>query len=366
MLYMFLSRVLRIGLLICGLTTFSQAVAQPSGAKGEHFLYRVVQGDTLGEVAQRYTTDYANWSILQQMNGVEDPYRLPVAKMLHIPFSMIPTRASPARVQHVTGRASVDGRPLGADALVGEGQTIQTESNGYVALQLADDSVVTIPPSSSVQVSRLQQFVGAGLSDSILHMAQGSIESRVAPNNTGVGRFEVRTPVSVTGVRGTNLRVHAASDGSRSEVISGMAGVDASATPEVVLRPQQGLAVGSEGQSLGVQQLLGAPQLATPARGPGGWMASFEPIDGAAAYVVSVARDAYGVELVSRQTIQTPPARFAASGPGTHYVFVRAIDEFGMGGVDASASFEGAFVLLDGTGAPVLAGDGNLIVVADY
>jgi len=364
--FMILIRFFRIALLACGLTIWSQAVAQPAGAKGDDFLYRVVQGDTLGELARRYTTSSSNWSVLQRLNGIEDPYRLPIAKLLHIPFSMIPTRESTARVLHVFGVVRADGRALAADSSVAQGQTIETGSNGFVALILSDDSVVSIPPSSTVIVQRLQEFIGAGLTDSILQTKAGSVETQVAPNDTGVGRFEVRTPVSVTGVRGTRLRVHVADDGSRSEVVSGMAGVDGSASSEIILREQQGMAIGPEGQSSGVRRLLPAPQLSAPARGPGGWMAIFEPVEGASSYMVSVAKDPEGGQLVSRKKIAAPPVSFAASAPGTHYVFVRAIDEAGVGGMDARQEFEGAFVLMDGAGGPILAGSGHPITVADY
>ena len=342
------------------------AVAQPAGAKGDDFLYRVMQGDTLGGLAQRYTMDFSNWPALQRLNNVDDQLRLPIAKLLRIPFSMIPLRDSAARVLHLAGQASVDGRALSSGATVQEGQTVETGANGFVALQLSDDSIVSIPPSTSLVVRRLREFVGAGLTDSIFDMKAGTVETQVAPHETGVGRFEVHTPVSVTGVRGTRLRVHATAEGSRSEVVSGVAGVDGSAAPEVMLRREQGVAVDPSGKSQGVRTLLPAPRLSQPTRGPGGWSAQFEPVQGAASYLVSVARDPQGGQLVSRQTIDAPPARFAASGPGTHYVFVRALDETGLGGLDAHEAFEGAFVLSDQSGSPILTSDGTLIIVADY
>lgn len=363
---MFLLRIFRIALLAYGVALVAPVAAQPAGAKGEDFLYRVVQGDTLGELAQRYTENFSNWSILQRLNTVENPYSLPIAKLLRIPFSMIPMRPAGARVVHLAGDVLVDGKRLSVADTVTEGQTIQTGLNGFLALQLSDGSVVSLPPSSTVTVQRLQVFEGAGLTDSILQTDEGSVETQVAPNNTGVGRFEVRTPVSVTGVRGTRLRVHVGNDGSRSEVVSGMAGVDGLAASEQILSQQQGMAIGAQGQSLGVRRLLSAPQLSAPARGPGGWSVGFEPVEGAASYLVSVSTDPQGGQLVFRKLIDAPPASFMAAGPGTHYVFVRALDDIGVGGLDARAEFEGAFVLMDDSGAPILSGDGSPISVANF
>lgn len=359
------NRILHVVALACGLMLPLTLAAQPAGAKGDDFLYRVVQGDTLGELAQRYTLESANWRVLQQLNAIEDPYRLQIAKLLRIPFSMIPLRAASAQVLHAMGDVTLDGAPPGA-ASVSEGQAIQTAGNGFVSLQLTDGSVVSVPPSTRLIIRRLREFVGTGLTDSIIEMESGSVETQVAPDQTGVGRFEVRTPVSVTGVRGTRMRVHATADGARSEVVSGMAGVDGTAASELVLRERQGVAIDPAGRSRGVRSLLPAPELSMPTRGSGGWSVAFEPIAGAVAYVVSVARDPNGRHLVSQKTIDSPPALFAASGAGTHYVFVRGVDEVGIGGVDASADFEGAYVLMDGSGNAISALAGGLVFVADY
>lgn len=364
---MFLLRTLCNVAVACGMLTVSlSAAAQPAGAKGDDFLYRVVRGDTLGDLAQRYTAEFSNWAVLQRINEVADPRRLPISRLLRIPFSMIPVRGSAATVLHIAGQASVNGQPLSASGKIEEGQTVKTASNGFVTLRLADGSIVSIPASTSLTLTRLREFVGTGLTDSILKIDSGSVETRVAPNETGVGRFEVRTPVSVTGVRGTSLRVHADETGSRSEVLSGQAGVDGSAASEVLVRRQQGLAVDRGGRSMGVRTLLPAPQLAEPKRGPQGWSMAFAPVDGAASYVVSVAKDEHGGILVSQRQVDASPVHFAASGPGTHYVFVRALDADGMGGPDARQAFEGNLVLLDGAGSPILTESGGLVMVADY
>ena len=363
---MSLVRLLCIVMLATGLTSHAIALAQPAGAKGDDFLYRIAGGDTLGDLAQRYTLESSSWRVLQQINAIEDPYRLQIGKLLRIPFSMIPLRASFAQVLHTAGQVSVDGSTVPVASSVSEGQSIQTGDNGFVALQLADDSVVSVPPSTTLIIRRLREFVGTGLTDSILEMKSGSVETQVAPNETGVGRFEVRTPVSVTGVRGTRMRVHAIADGARSEIVSGMAGVDGTAASELVLREREGVAFDAAGQSSGVRKLLPAPEISEPARGPGGWSIDFVPLAGATEYVVSVARDPAGGQLVSQRTVSLPPAQFAASGPGTHYVFVRAVDEVGIGGMDASAAFEGSYVLMDGFSNPILSIAGGQVIVADY
>src|SRR5690606_17557711 len=77
------------------------AVAQPSGAQGNDFLYRVVQNDTLIALAARYTSGEQNWQTLQSLNNIADPKALPIGLLLRIPFHMIPQLPGDAVVTHV-------------------------------------------------------------------------------------------------------------------------------------------------------------------------------------------------------------------------------------------------------------------------
>lgn len=342
------------------------AWAQPAGAKGENFLYRVIAGDTLGDLAQRFTTGQSNWGQLQQLNEVSDPARLPIALLLRIPFAIIPVVPAQATVHHVAGNVTADGQPLSKGDAITEGQRIATQEDGFVTLELADGSILSIPPSSSLTLARVRQFKGTGLIDTIFAMEQGTVETHVAPQKTGVGRFEVRTPVSVTGVRGTRLRVHVSDTGSRSEVVYGQAHVDSATTQEIALRDEQGVAVDPAGHHSGVRELLPAPVLSTPRRSPSGWTVDFPDVAGAAAYLVRVTADAAGTQIVSRQIFNTNDVEFSGPGPGTWHAFVRALDELGIGGLDSHVPFEGRLVLQSNEGPPVLSGSGALIAVADY
>lgn len=342
------------------------ALAQPAGAQGDDFLYRVVQGDTLGDLSQRYTANYGNWRQLQLLNNVSDELSLPIAKLLRIPFSLIPVRASDARISHAVGEARIDGRPIGAGQTLREGQTLSTGPSGFTTLELSDGTSLSVPPSSEFRLDRLREFQGTGLIDVIVDMRQGSMEGEIAPRQTGVGRFEVRTPVSVTGVRGTRMRVHASGEGARSEVLQGQANVDASQSAATMLRAQQGVAVDASGRSSGSRRLLEAPVLSTPVRGGGGWVVEFPAVPGAQSYVVLVAKDAQARQQVSQQEAQGSPVTVNAPGPGTHYVIVRAVDAVGLEGMDASQPFEGRAVLMSADGGVVASAFAGPVLVSDY
>ncbi|GAB2893249.1 FecR domain-containing protein [Paralcaligenes sp. KSB-10] len=362
-------RHLFLSLFITGMlgSASTAAFAQASGARGDDFLYRVMPNDTLIALASRFTTGPGNWNTLQSINAVQDPAKLPIGLELKIPFAMIPELPASATVTHVSGQASADGQNLRAQDRIAEGKTIATGSDGFVTLLLSDGSVLSIPSSSTLALERMRAFKGTGLIDSITRMKQGSLESSVAPKGTGVGRFEVRTPVSITGVRGTRLRVHASTRGAQSEVVKGTAQITSQQSQNATLHQDQGTAIDPQGKLLGVRTLLPAAALSAPKRAGGGsWSLSFPPVPGASEYLVRVSSDKDGADLVSSRRFAAPDVKFSAPGPGTYYVAVRAIDALGIGGNDARQAFLGTSVLNSSNGTPVLSGSGTYILLTDY
>jgi len=355
---------------LAGLLLAGSAAAQPAGAVDDDFVYRVRQGDTLLGLATTYTGRPGLWTTLQSRNGVADPQRLPIGLELRIPFALIPERPATLSVAHVAGEVHSEGRALAPQAVLSEGQSIATGPAGSATLVLGDGSLLTLPPASEVTLQRLRAFQGTDLTDAIIRLETGSLESAVAPQGEGVGRFEVRTPVAVTGVRGTRLRVHTSPDGVRSEVVEG-------ATRLVVTPPggapqalrvarNQGAAVGADGTLLGVRPLLPAPKLGTPVREGGQWSLTFDPVPGAASYLVRVSTDPEGGSLVSAATVDRPEAKVSAPGPGTYYVVVRAVDPLGLGGADAARPFEGARTLVSSSGLAVALGSGGSVLLTEY
>jgi len=365
-------RSMRISVILCAMVASPLVSAQPAGALGDDFIYRIRQGDTLIGLATLYTRNEANWATLQTLNSVDDAYRLIIGSELRIPFSMIPEVPAQTVVAHVSGGASMDGVPVRAGMAVAEGATITTAANGFVTLLLADGTKVTLPQQGSTHLERLRQFDGSALTDSIFRVQSGEVDSHVAPEGQGVGRFEVRTPVAVTGVRGTRFRVQASNQGARSEVLEGSVRLqphgrgDAPGKP-VAVSTGYGAAISADGVLGSVRPLLPAPQLGTPQRaGSGQWTASVAPLPGAVAYQVQVSRDEEGLELTSSKRFDTTDIRFSAPGAGTYYVTVRAIDAAGLGGRDARLTFEGANALITQSGLPVTLADGGVVTLTDY
>lgn len=368
---MFLSRINIFGTLL-GLSLLTliaaspDAHAQPSGARGDDFIYRVMQNDTLIDLSSRFTGTPDNWSALQTLNAVADPFALRIGRELRIPFALIPEVAANAEMIHIVGEALINKSAARLSDMLSEGDVLETRTHSFATFRLPDGSISALPPETTIRFKRLRTFLGTGLTDTILQLDHGDLESAVAPDGQGTGRYEVRTPVSITGVRGTRLRVRTDGDSSLSEVLSGTAQLGTRQTDGPRLGTRQGTAVMQDGTILPSRALLAAPTLTRDTENPYSRTIMFEPVAGAVAYVVRVASDESGTQPVWTDTITGPPQHYRTPGSGQWYVLVRAIDDVGLMSDDAIIQVEGQQVLISSYGLAVNTRYGEPVMLTDY
>lgn len=343
-------------------------MAQPSGARAENFIYKVLQKDTLTSISEKYTDNSNNWSFLQDLNKVKDTHKLPIGLELKIPFRIIPVSRASAQVINISGSAKINGSSIKLNNQVNEGDTIKTANNTFVTIQMPDFSLVMVPSNSTLSVKRLRTFTNTGLIDSIFLLDNGQLESVVAPNNTGTGRFEIRTPVNVTGVRGTKLRVKTSDDYTITEVTSGLVqlGRQDSDGPEIKLN-QGGLfnQDPENGEDILIANLPPAPKITNNAEEISKQQKIyFEPVDLASHYVLTVAADSDGAIVSSKNIIESNPASFSIPGAGTWYILLRTVDTSGFSSLDAVVEIDGLNVLNSGFGLPVKSGFSENILLS--
>lgn len=351
-----------------GLSLATQsAIAGPAGAIDDDFIYIVEPGDTLSELAELYTTNTSQWRKLKDLNQVEDELRLPIGKQIAIPFSIIPVMTVQAVLTHLRGDVWINGVSAKKDHSLQIGDVIRTGANGFATLLLEDQSTLSLPNNSQLHIRQLNAFQRTHISDAIVELQEGSVESRVAPKNTGVGRFEIHTPLSITGVRGTNLRVHIQDQQSRTELLSGAAHLNSSNQPYQNLQVGYGASISTDGMHL-ISPLLPAPELSEPVQSKGSYSTRLQPVNQAESYLVQITLDSDGSEIVKSFMLDKNTVDIPLSGTTAkpHYAFVRAVDSHGLMGMDASVSFPGRQALISSDGAAVLSSDGQAIFLTDY
>lgn len=354
----------------CGACLLAAVVAaQPAHAKpparaaGKTVVYTTRAGDTLYDVAERYLQGPDDWQVLAQMNGVPAPKRLQPGLALKLPVARLRKERLSARVVAVQGPAERGSggtyAPLAVDATLSEGDRVRTGANGFVTLELADGTHMSLPPDSQLDLKTLRRTVLTGTLDREFELTRGTVDSEVTHLKKRDDRFQIRSPSVVAGVRGTRFRVNYDAAGkatTRVEVLDGAVGVARGQRPaDATLVPANYGSVATSSGAVGAPvQLLPAPALAAPAKVQDEADVAFDvvPLALARGYHVQLAHDAGLLDLFSETRTDAPRAVFRGVPNGMYFVRIAALDENGLEGRPRTYAFERRLMGLDATAAP--------------
>ncbi|TDQ80926.1 FecR family protein [Dongia mobilis] len=133
-----------------------------------------------------------------------------------------------AQVIRLSGNAEIQRGnskgPLLLGAALEPGDIVVTAADGRLRLQLIDGSTINLGSQSTLTMAAVQS-AGPGTDRQIeLELGQGAIRTFAAPA-TPKSRFEIRTPLAVTAVRGTEWGILANSQYSDVIILSGRVGI---------------------------------------------------------------------------------------------------------------------------------------------
>ena len=377
------------------------ALAIPAAAAPKHkpaatVAYVTKAGDTLYAIAARYLTDPRGWAVLSRLNHVPAPRRLQAGIELRLPLALLkqePLSASVAAlsgpVEHAFGAGPYT--PLSIDSILGEGDRVRTGHSGFVTLELADGTHLSLPQDSSIELATLRQTTLTGTTDREINLRRGEVDSEVTHAKKPDDRFQIHSPSVVAGVRGTRFRVNydLAGQVSAVEVLEGTVDVDAadatttsdSAVEGALQTPSEqrvhahfGSVTRAQGEVGAPVELLPAPALIHPEKIQDEAEVGFDlaPLDQATAqtatqtatqapaqtqaYRVQIARDAGLLDLVRETHVGAPHASFGDLPDGTYFVRISAIDNQGLEGLSRIYAFERRQFGLAATAGPSAAG----------
>lgn len=300
--------------------------------------YVVRAGDTLIGIAERHFIEPENWRQIQAINRIADPYRLQIGVVLRIPTALLRVKTAEARIAAFQGRVGLVRNGESAaprlDQAIAEGDVLETGPNAYLRLILSDGGAIIVPSNTRLRIDRLRADALTGGLDQSFSVLNGRIESRVSPVGHG-GSYTVRTPVSVSAVRGTVYRTGFDADLSRATaaVLEGVVDVEAG-DAEASVTPNLGAVMGATG--LVVKPLPGRPYLTDPdaPRSDAEVVFDIVPVPGAVAYRGMVASDPGLVEVVAQTESTDGQSRlvFPALPDGFHYLSVSAVTADGLEG----------------------------------
>ena len=330
--------------------------------------YYAQSGDTLISIAQRLTTKSGNWVVIGQNNKINKDSNIPIGTAIIMPAELLADELSEATVIARNGSitaTAADGSStiLNIGSRITEGMRITTEANSFLTIALVDESRVSVPSNSSILITKLRKSLYTASPRTEVKLMRGRVVSRVSPLDVNRGRFEVHTPLSVAGVRGTLFRVSINNQKVTTEVLEGRVAVGSQQTPETRLLP---LAKGNiiTRDVIGPPiDLLPPPQLAgAPYRQDEAAKFNIEPITDAFVYHVQIAQDGELLNLLAEATSNSTEVVINNIQEGNYFVRIAAIDKFGLEGMPRTIAANirnRASVALPTQAAPSVA-DGNL------
>ncbi len=375
--------ILRLSFLLClaggSPTAWSAgegAHVEPVTVNRASIVYVTRAGDTLSSIANQFTTRQDNWLALSKINHIERDTGIPIGTQITIPADLLQDEPSEAKVSALSGSItalSQQGKPLllGIGTKITEGMQIDTGHNSFVTLLLPDQSRISLPSNSRIRIAKLRMTRYTQSPRTEILLLSGKIESKVAPLEQNKGRFEVRTPQAVAGVRGTQFRVGIGANGTATEVLSGRVEVGQPKRPSgLVLHAGQGNII--DGKSVGQPvNLLPTPQLTgVPLRlDQAGAEFVLTPIAGAVGYHVQIATDQNAYNILTEGRSTGTRMKLDGLANGDYYARVSAIDKHGLEGPASTHAFSlGAAAAAQSTapspGAPTVeAGEGRQLAL---
>lgn len=312
------------------------AVAQPAP---DAVRYTVRAGDNLFRLAANYLIRRDDYRVVQRLNHVADPLRLPVGMVLLLPRDLLRYEPVAGTVFTATGLVRIDGRAAAPGMAVGEGMLLETGQRSFLTLALPDRTNITLPSQTALRIRRLRRIVLDAHVERLFAIEHGQASATVTPMTDPRSTFQFATPGAITSVRGTHFRMAYDPTGARStsEVTKGAVGFASNARPPQSLPEGFGTASDLDApvELLPPPALIAGDAPQTGAQPHFAWA----PVPGASGYHVEIARDAGLLNPVDELRTADPQAWFAALDDGAWFVSVTAIDAHGIEGRAATAGF---------------------------
>jgi hypothetical protein len=267
---------------------------------------------------------------LIQANRSVDVHRIEVGQKINIPRQLLKHTPSQATVTQLNCKTitQIEGQSaanLKMGAMVKEGVILRIPAGCQFALTLEDESTLRLMSGAVLQITRLRKNSLETSPEVKVELLDGRMVIDVPRRRLGNDApFQVLTPTSVAGVRGTEFRVSfdALLGTSQVEVNEGAVGVRGRLDQaEKRTESGYGVAISASGQSLAVEKLLSSPRFANAEVQDGrkDWLLKFEAPPEADRFLLVTADNANFANVSSVTT--SKQAQVLASNLGTQSVF---------------------------------------------
>ncbi|MCK5829070.1 MAG: FecR domain-containing protein [Methylococcales bacterium] len=320
-----------------------------STAFAKDWVYKVRAGDNLWDITIDHLIDSSYVNRVQKLNKIVDPENLKPGSEIRIPEKWIRHFPALLRVQNLQGAATVleegshSSKQLQAGSIVMQGDTVTTGAKSTIVLAFLDGSEILLLENSKLKIDHLTSFEYTGMSDSRFNLKKGRMETQVIPNKSGIRKFQIKTPATVTSVRGTNYRISSElkNNESRTEVVDGKVDVKGSKGRGLPINAGFGTLAAKGQEPLPPVKLLPAPDISqlpeTFIQVP--IQFTMPNLKDGHGYRVQIAKTESFREILFNQLISSSIIRGPDLPDGEYFVRIRGIDLHQLEGLNAQRNF---------------------------
>ena len=335
--------------------SLAACLGAPAHAKDD-LTYKVVHGDTLIGIANKYLIRAGDYRVVQKQNRITDPKAIPVGTILKLPRSLLKFQPASARLSSIKGQVTAiiggTSKTVANGASLTEGQSLKTAGGSFASLLLEDGSRVSVPSNTEIKVVRLRRYILDSALDYDFQVDRGSARSKVAPLKSSNDRYQVRTPKAVSAVRGTDFQTRFDDQSNRdfAEVDEGALAVGVQDGKELAVPAGNGLAVNADGSTL-AEALLPPLDIAGAGRLQNQPTVRFalDAASGVSRVRASIAKDASFAEQIADIVVAGDSADFGALEDGNYFFRARAISANGFVGLASTYAFKRRLNTVSGT-----------------
>lgn len=334
-------------------------VASPLRAQNDaHILYKLQPGDTLSRLVVRMGLPPQALQDIVRDNNLQDPNLIFAGDDLRIPrypVRSVPSTATVSRI-NCSSIVRLDGGrtvPVQAGDKLQEGHVVQIPAGCQMAVTLEDHSQLRMLSGAVVKFRTLRRQSHEAVPQVSLELLDGRTEVSVPRKRlNGDAAFEIRTPISVAGVRGTEFRMgfDARQRKSQIEVTDGEVVTKGEGeAQEQTARAGQAVVTEADGKSLPIEDMLAAPRYAggSSGAGRGDWVFHFEAPAKAREFLVRLAEDASFSFFQSSRSIPQPQLQVDGLGSRTSFQQWAAVSASGIVGFSNNYAFCRAYLRQD-------------------
>lgn len=316
-----------------------------AAGKTEDWRYTVRPKDTLIQLGRTHLINPNDWKQLQKINHINNPYKMPIGTVLHIPLALVKQYSSSAEVILVTGdarwqSAATTLEPVTVGQKLSVGTKLFTKDRSRVVIRFADDTETTMDSNSELSLDAMSVYSGGVMVDTQLKLQQGQLKTRANPSHTLGNHIQIVTPSAIAAVRGTVFRVSVDDNTTRQETLEGAVRLSATNEGVLVNKGYGSLAETGKPPTTPVSLLTLVNTRNTKSE-YNELPLKFElpPVEGAVSYVGQIYADTRFTQVVAETEQQTSTLSFADVPDGHYFLVVRAKDKNGIAGYDAVHAF---------------------------